>query len=202
MENEELKNFWKETHLRNENLFLAASSGSYQVAQLKIGNLIKPSDKILNIGVGRGYCTKYWYDYGCKVSVLDITPEAIDKVKDFIEASFLDSNLHELPENTFDYALSLLVIQHMSLSTLKRHMHYVIKSLKPTGTFMFQFAYATDGHNHDESFETFKNGSMRTSHDEMLKIVSDNNGVLINSFDGGKYPQWNMGWHIFHIKRK
>jgi cyclopropane fatty-acyl-phospholipid synthase-like methyltransferase len=199
--NENIQKFW-ENHIKNSNFFLTGTHGNEQSTTLRLNDLVTHGSTLLNIGVGRGFCTQYWYNFGCKVSVLDITMEAVNKVTSYIEDYYLDETIESLPKNKFDFITSLLVIQHMNFETLNRHMKHVIDSLTPTGLFAFQFAYSLNGKLNNESLETCQIGESTRTLEEMISIIISNGGHMVSMFDAGIYPDFNMGWKILHIKKE
>jgi len=69
---------------------------------------LTPDMDILNIGVGKGYCTQNLAALGCRVSVLDISCAALNKVKNITAGTYLANALHKIPKNHFDIAISFL----------------------------------------------------------------------------------------------
>jgi 2-polyprenyl-3-methyl-5-hydroxy-6-metoxy-1,4-benzoquinol methylase len=81
--------------------FLANSDPGDIWRFLEIGDRIWKGIKVLNIGVGTGRDTESLHEKGVDVSVLDISPLALERVKD-IANCFSPEKLEELPDNYCD----------------------------------------------------------------------------------------------------
>ena len=200
--NETIEEFWDNNHKTNSHFYLSGTDGSSQVSILRLHGIVQPNTRLLNIGIGKGYCTKHWVEHGCLVSVLDISEVAIQRVRNIIEAAYTDSNIEDLPTNYFDYITCLLVVQHMNTETLDRHLKYVINSLKPNGVYAVQFAYALYGKPNKDDLETCQIGESTRTLEEMTYLVEKHGGKILSIFDGGQYPSFEMGWHILHISKE
>ena len=124
-----MKQWWDSIHEKyNETKdfkFLTNSNPILAVKNLNI-DLIKDK-KILEIGVGTGNSTKYYYDKGLEVSALDISDVALERVEQYIIKSYTPDDI--LPSKYFDIAVSNLVAQHMNDEDLSNQIKQVLESL-------------------------------------------------------------------------
>jgi ubiquinone/menaquinone biosynthesis C-methylase UbiE len=139
-EKPDIKSYWSNFHKEQNADALTGTSYAEIVRYHELTDKIYPGVTVLNIGVGKGYCTKGFYDNGCRVSVLDICEEALQTVRPYIERGYLQDNIDQLPANYFDIVISNLVAQHMADIDLRKQLTYVIRSLKDTGFFSIQLA--------------------------------------------------------------
>jgi len=141
---ETIEQWWDTCHTGahpEADFFLTGHQGPEVWESLEITDRLIPGINVLNIGVGKGYCTQNLAALGCKVSVLDISSAALKKVKNIATRTYLANALHQIPENGFDIAISFLVVQHMSNTAFSEQLSAVYKALKPGGLFAFQYAF-------------------------------------------------------------
>ena len=99
-----------------------------------------PGVRVLEVGVGLGHAVREAAARGCKVSVLDICPRALETVSDAIERGYLHRNVGDLPLAYFDLITHHLVTQHMSDTDLRWQLPALIASLRFTGRLHIQWA--------------------------------------------------------------
>lgn len=224
---EEIRAWWDKCHKDNSKVYLSESRGKNIWGFLNIGPLLGPSKTVLDVGVGFGYATRDLLSKGCIVHALDISQLALDRVKDFAVCWLAPKQLKELPENTFDLAISHLVAQHMSNENLLEQMAAIIRTLKPNGVFAMQFAFLVtkSGMIADELREDMEpkkllnviynrlmkegkrdvfsqtHGAICRSLEEMSQLVSQANGEIV-WVTKKMFPNLDCGWHGVHIKRK
>ena len=184
--------------------WLTGSAGPEVWRNLNIDKLIKPDKVVLNIGVGLGYCTRELARRKCVVHALDISPVALRRVEPFTAKTWLPSTLLDIPENTFDLAISNLVTQHMADEDLLEQISGVLKSLKPTGVFAMQFAFALDKKQNDltnPSAELIKTGGVGRSLEGMTCLVDRAGGSIVWASRIALFPHMGSGWYAIHIVR-
>lgn len=184
---------------------LTGSFGPEVWKRLNIETLLKPGAKVLNIGVGKGLCTKALVDLGCKVSALDISTHALDKVQTICERTYLHSQLPEMPKNYFDVAISHLVTQHISNAALLEQLRGVIAALTPQGIFGMQFLYYLGDKRFwlaDDSVKEQNGGGVGRSLGMMEQLVYQAGGELIQATHLGTYPHYNVGWYSIQITKR
>lgn len=136
------REFWDNAHRTQHLGNITGSAAEYELLNLKASDLAVPGARVLNIGLGTGSTTETLITMGCRVSVHDISPVAMEKFGGRVEGAYLPEDLPKLPSGYFDVALSHLVMQHMKDEDLVWQMRHVIRSLKPLGSFAFQFITA------------------------------------------------------------
>ena len=187
--------------------WLTASAGPEVWHNLNIDKLIKPNKVVLNIGVGLGHCTRELARRKCVVHALDISPVALAKVESFTAKTWLPPTLPDIPENTFDLAISYLVTQHMVDEDLLEQISGVLRSLKPTGVFAMQFAFALNRQANDltyppaERIARMKSGGMCRSLEGMARLVDQAGGSIAYARRIGMFPEQGSGWYAMHIVR-
>lgn len=199
--------FWEQNHkgnLKGHRFWLTGSAGPYVWNNLQVRSLIKPGRVVLNIGVGEGHCTRDLVERKCTVHVLDISPAALNKVRDIVAGCWLPDTFEDMPASHFDLAFSHLVAQHMSNRDLSRQISAVLRALKPTGIFAMQFACSQNpGYNSpDEApMELIKSGGVVRSLAGLSTMVEAAGGVVLWANRIGIFPTYGSGWYAVHIAR-
>jgi hypothetical protein len=201
-----IQNWWDYHHqLKGDYKFwLTGSRGPEVWDYLNISRFIQPNKVVLNIGVGLGHCTKKLAERECIVHALDVSPQALARVEAFTARTWLPSSLSNMPENTFDLAISNLVTQHMADKDLLQQISGVVKSLKVEGILAMQFAFARDPAKNDladPSEELIKCGGVCRSLEGMARLVSQAGGDIIWANRIGLFPNYGSGWYAIHIVR-
>jgi SAM-dependent methyltransferase len=141
----QMKDYWNEQQDKfdkNSDVQFIANSVPEKIWEfLKVKQFLNKGTKVLNIGVGTGRDTFALSNLGVELSVLDISPKALDRVKK-IATGYEASRVANLPINHFDLVISHLVSQHMNDKDILKQFHHVIKSLTKKGIFALQFAWA------------------------------------------------------------
>jgi len=199
-----IEDWWDQAHAVKHSLWLTESEGPEIWRALKVANRIKPRTRILNIGVGMGMCTRGLVEHGAKVSVLDISPNAIHRVSDVIDAGYLASRLEELPKDAFDLVISNLVSQHMMDAELEAQLHHVIPSLKAGGLLAMQFSFAWNqsAMTLNNSPEAAKKGAICRTLGRIEAMVDQAEGMISWAQMIASWPEHNIGWYAVHIIRK
>lgn len=198
--NESIKEWWERAHTsRNEFWLTGSTTGPEVWKYLEITGRLKAKAKVLNIGVGMGYCTHNLAKLGLTVHALDISKAALESVKD-VAVCWTPDKLHNLPKNFFDVAISNLVAQHMSDEDLVSQIRGVCRSLKPNGVFAIQFAQNIDNKLiKNKSTVAQKTGNVLRTNKEFIKIVKEANGKIIRMWNGPSYPEFKSRWIFAHI---
>lgn len=196
-----IKEFWEEKHRTDDKLSLSGHGGLTVLAGLFVKKELAGS-RVLEIGVGLGYCTSALHLFRAKVYAVDISERALERVGAFVEESLLESNIDKLPSDFFDLAISYCVTQHMNNDGLKRQLKEVIRSLRIDGTFAMQYSFPLYGTRISEELEDMKNGAVNRPIEVMYKMVEVAGGYIIESHISGVYPQYGSGWAVIHIGRK
>jgi cyclopropane fatty-acyl-phospholipid synthase-like methyltransferase len=195
-----MKFFWEQVHKQNNKRFLTGSSGLEVLRNLDVS--LTPTCKVLNIGVGEGHCTREFSKITPFVDVLDISEIALDSVDGSANKRFLEEEIDLIPQLEYDFALSHLVTQHMSDSSLNRQLKYVIAALKEDGVFAMQFAFDKGEPMPDSLEQRCQQGLMVRTLEEMKTFVKNNGGVVTYIKDISIDSQWKLGWYCIHIMKE
>ncbi len=136
---QKIKDYWEDVHRQKH---LGALSGcEYQatIDFLQIADRLKSGIKVLEVGVGMGYVTKGFYENGMEVSVLDISEEALDRVKPYSTWEYSVDDICVLPDDYFDVVICHNGVQHIPTDVLECELFHIIRSLKLEGVFAVEF---------------------------------------------------------------
>lgn len=192
---ETVPEFWDRAHRNNTERWLSGYSGAEIWQRLDVTDRIRHGAVVLNVGVGLGHCTRALYDAGCQVHALDISPVALDRVRDFATV-WQAGEADRLPSCTFDVALSHLVAQHMTDADLVAQIRAVLQALKRSGVFAMQFR--DENGPRLESDIAVKDGSVARSPNEMAALVASAGGVVARMIERERYGavQWWVVWIV------
>ena len=145
----DIKTFWENAHRQKKQLWLTGSPPQEVITRLDVESEIKGNNfPILDVGVGLGLMARYLFDIGKAVEALDISATALERVKPYVSATFLDAS--ELPNDHFSLIMHHLVAQHMADTSLKTQIQDLRRSLKVGGVIALQFS-APVNHTSDRS---------------------------------------------------
>jgi ubiquinone/menaquinone biosynthesis C-methylase UbiE len=88
--------FWDEQHNQNNQRTLSGCGFDDTVDFLNVKDLIVPGMCVLEIGCGLGYVTQGFADIA-KISVLDISDSALDRVRPICESVYHIDTVESLP---------------------------------------------------------------------------------------------------------
>jgi SAM-dependent methyltransferase len=201
----DMKQFWQEAHKKDMKYELTGSSAEGVIKFLNIDQLIKEASDCLVIGVGFGYETKYLTNIGKRVSVLDISPEALDRVKDYTVNRYLPDQLEKIKAESFDLIISHLVTQHMPNKDLEHQINQSIRILKQNGTFAMQFASRykdnNDGLTSDIPVPRMMAGLVSRSLKYMKSIINKFDGKITWRSTPIFLPHVGHHWYGIHIQK-
>ena len=201
--NENIKNYWENAHKNNLKEPLSGY-GLYGVwTALNITDKLIPNIKTLIIGVGLGNETVELSKHkDVIIDVLDISENAINKVKSITRSQYLSSNISDLPIDEYDVVTCHLVNQHMNDEDFNEQVKYVLRSLNPDGVFALQFAFVENVDEVPQGEESQKGGGVIRKLSEIEKFVKNNSGQISWVSDVVKFPHTPARWQYVHIKRK
>jgi len=136
-----IQEFWNQRHSEDHLGSLSGCGYEETVEFLCVESMIKPGMRVLEIGVGMGYVTQGFKNAGAKVSALDISPVALDRVRDFCEHVFLVDNVDQLPSDYFDLVICHNVVQHVPTAALKLEFEHVLRSLREGRVFAVEYVW-------------------------------------------------------------
>lgn len=196
-----ISEWWENAHA-TKSYYVSDFGGLKLWNSLNILPLIKNDSAILEIGVGNGKNTMELFKKGCNVHVLDISILALEKVRSYSTKQWLESEIEDIPENTFDAVISHLVSQHLSNDALLKQLKSIIPTLKPDGIFAMQFACWLDEQIYDESLGFQKTGYVCRTLDQMQNLVATAGGMISwVSPDTVKFINYRSCWYFIHIQK-
>jgi len=204
---ETIEQWWDACHTGDHpdtDFFLTGHQGPEVWKYLEITELLIPDADVLNIGVGKGYCTQNLAALGCRVSVLDISCAALNKVKDITAGTYLSNALHKISENHFDIAISFLVVQHMENTALSEQLSAIFKALKPGGLFAFQYSFPLEPVLPTSPGNTnlCKVGGVTRSPIEINTLVTKAGFIIKRDWLHSEHPEYGCGWRMIHLKKQ
>lgn len=201
-----ISNFWNEAHVVGKKYELTGSEPELIFAFLNISpTLIQKSRKILVIGVGFGYETKFLHAMDKNVSILDISKVALEKFKSISSHQYLPEQLKEVKNSQFDLIISNLVTQHMNNDELRDQLTECVRLLKPEGIFAMQFASRPskyDDFGKPIPIEKQKAGLVLRSFSNMRSLVATCGGKIAWKSLPIYLPHYNHSWFGIHIMKK
>lgn len=196
--------FWNDCHAVNDPHFLTGSFGRSVWSSLNITDRVKAGAKVLNIGVGLGFCTNELVKAGCVVDVLDISPVVLNKISKIVRKAWLPSQFESMPIDYYDLIISHLVTQHMPDGDLIKQVTYAIKGLNRNGVFAMQFAcqfpIKPDDKTTISMMDIKAGGSVRTL-EKIDSLVRSCGGQIVWDKMISVYQRKNSCWFGVHIAK-
>ena len=186
-----MKDFWEKQHKENSALYLSGHSGQTVLDGLYLYKLPKENPRVLEIGVGLGICTNDLVKMDAEVDCLDISLEALERVRNIAKNGFLIPEA--LPSGSYDLAISYCVTQHMNTPDLRKQLKHVIQSLKPDGIFAMQYAMPYHADRIYESAAAQESGSVCRTAETMNDLIEAAEGRVVFHRIWGFFPQYNSG---------
>ena len=197
-----IKEWWDDAHV-GRSIYVSNYGGHKLWASLNIMSLLGKGGIVLEIGVGDGKNARELFKYGHTVHTLDISPLALDKVKNYSVKQWLETEIENIPKNTFDIVISHLVSQHLNNDTLLRQLKCLLPTLKPDGVFAMQFACWLVEGVYEESLAHQKSGSVCRTLDQVQELVSTAGGKISwVSPDRPEFKKYGSCWYFIHIQRR
>jgi SAM-dependent methyltransferase len=190
--------WWNRAHRIDDPMWLSGTDATEIWERLGVPKLLRRGTRVLNIGVGMGYCTRALHARGCRVSAVDISEVALKRVEDVI-VGYLADNLCSLPDRWFDVALSHLVAQHMYDDDLEAQMSAVMRALKPDGIFALHYAEPADGTLPNVNTPEAARGGGVLRQPEFIAAMADRTGGVIVS-DKTREKHQGCRWRVAHIR--
>jgi SAM-dependent methyltransferase len=199
----QIENFWNKCH--DENVVASLSGCRYEetIEFLKVTPLVFSGATVLEVGVGMGYVTQGLFNSGLKVSSLDISPVALERVRPFCEALYNTDNLGFLPSYYFDLIICNNVVQHVPTDTLVLEIKEIMRSLKFGGVMAVEFVssdlFQDNGAN--PPLESIKGGVLCRTPEFLENIFNAFGGECRLVFDKKISIDILRGHHVFHVKK-
>lgn len=134
--------YTKEYFLKNNSGWLEWSQGQRDAGRFgfmfKQAN-IKPGDRVLELGCGRGELGYLCAKAGADVTMVDFSPEAIElakeTMKEFPRTKFICCDVKEFPISKYDHVFALELFEHLYQWELEE----IIKRVKECGAFLWVY---------------------------------------------------------------
>jgi len=202
-----VEEFWESSHEIDSELWLTGTDPDWLFNFYDLNALIKDRNrklKILNVGVGRGGCTKELAKNGHLVSALDISSAALEKVAKYVQQTYLANDVKTLPTSEFDLIIHHLVAQHMSIDDLKLQVESLISSLAKNGMLCMQIAsYQKNDRNDsgDGKMECMMGAVGRS--EEAIKILFDRPSLTVLEITQTNiYEEYGSSWYRIRAIKK
>jgi SAM-dependent methyltransferase len=197
------QNFWEQQHNIDNVRTLSGCTYEATIDFLNVKDLIVPGICVLEIGCGLGYVTKGFSEIA-KISVLDISQSALDRVRAICENVYHIDEIDLLPSNYFDLIICHNVVQHVPTDALKIELAHAIRSLKDSGTFAVEYVWANgiddDGVDFEPSCATA--GHLCRSDKFMKELIKDAGGTCkITRTNTVPKHRKIHGLTVLHIKK-
>lgn len=196
-----LASWWNQQHKNLEIRFLSNYPGEKIWRYLEIENYIMVNNRVLNIGIGTGRCTKDLKNAGMKVYGLDISEIPLERIRNIVEACWLITECDKIPSDFFDLAISHLVVQHTPTDGLTDQFREVIRCLRPTGIFAVQFASPVAGCESKETLFNLKLGEVLRTPEYMECLVNSVGGEVVHRCRNVYWEKFGFSWDGFHIRK-
>ena len=172
------REFWNKQHDQDNQRTLSGCGFDATVDFLNVKDLIVPGMRVLEIGCGLGYVTQGFAEIA-KISVLDISDSALDRVRPICESVYHINDVESLPTDYFDLIICHNVVQHVVTESLVNELKHAIRSLAPTGTFAIEYVWANgvedNGADPDPAWATA--GHLCRSDKFMIDLVNELGGT-------------------------
>jgi len=134
------KDFWEAEHKNNSGWITGTEFESLlNQFGLTVNNI--KDKKVLEVGTGRGFCSREFSKYSSELHCCDISDSALEKVKIFAKQTYQTADIAQSP--AVDLAIAHLVFVHCTDEEMLRIINGV--TLADGGRFMFQVSGVKDG---------------------------------------------------------
>lgn len=201
-----VRDFWDNNHRDKNVAWLGKPIVSSVYKAHEISDLINGNKRlnIMEIGIGVGGSIRHLSKKKHKVTAVDISPKALQKVNK-IAKTYLTEDMVLIPDNSIDLALSNLVIPHCSEEMVDFLISQTLRIIKEDGFFSFQSGYCRKMFDSLEK-ERYQNGViinfLDRDENKMKEIIERNGGVIIHTPPSKHLKRNNITWNYFHIRRR
>lgn len=201
---DEIESFWKFKHEINDVPALSGCFFDETIDFLNLNAYIVPGTKVLEVGVGLGYVTKGLFEFGAKVSALDITDVALERVRDYCENVYHVKNISDLPSNYFDVIICNNVVQHVPTEDLVKELDELMRCLKINGVFAVEFVSNDEIEDMgiNPTISEIQNGGLCRTPEYLENMFKKLGGFCCLEFDKKVDIDIVKGHHVFHVRKE
>ena len=196
--------FWELAHRGKSHLWLSGTPPSEVFERLKVLEYLENRKlRILNVGVGEGYCTSALTQQGHQLDALDISLKALENVADVTVNQFI--NASDLSNEKYDLILHHLVAQHMSHKDLSTQLGHLIRSLKNDGFLALQFVSSCENDQfvtEDDCLSTQMHGGVLRSTQFMSEMIRGCGGNVINVYKMESWQNSDALFKTIHVNKQ
>ncbi len=198
-----VEKFWDDCHDKDIVVSLSGCGYDETIDFLKVRDYVISGNHVLEIVVGLGYVTKGFYENKLIVSGLDISEIALERVKNYCEATYLISELEKLPSDYFDLIICNNVVQHVTTDLLIEELSHSIRSLKVGGVFAVEFVSndVVEDMGINPSLDAIESGRCCRTPNYLESLIKTVGGMCTLVFDKKVDISIVKGHHVFHITK-
>ena len=200
---ESVAEFWQLAHRDKSHLWLSGTPPWEVFERLKVLEYLEQRNlRILNVGVGEGYCTSALTQQGHHLDALDISLNALKNVASVTENQFV--NASDLSDKKYDLILHHLVAQHMSHNDLSTQLRHLIRSLNNDGLLALQFVSSCENDQlvtEDDGLSAQMHGGVLRSTQFMSEMTRGCGGNVINVYQMESWQNSDAVFKTIHVNK-
>lgn len=199
----DLREFWEEAHRQRSIRWLTGSHPVEVINRLDVHSEIDQVDAhILDVGVGNGVMARYLFNQKIKVSVLDVSFLALERVKGIVQDVYSDPA--RLPDEEFSLVMHHLVAQHMCDESLGHQVFHLVRSLRNDGIVAMQFR-APLGLNLSQSRDALVSaqakGAILRRPEDLERLVCESGARVLDITPHEKWTDSSSQWWVIKFAR-
>jgi len=183
------KDFWEGQHKANSG-WITGTEFEHLLKQFELTTGDIQDKKVLEVGTGRGFCSREFSKYSSELYCCDISNAALDKVKNFARQTYQTADIAQAPQ--VDLAIAHLVFVHCTDDEMLRLINDI--NLNEGGRFMFQVSGLKNGILTDQAKTTLVDDGSHffRSIEETKNIISQSNKEFVSII--GPNDILHAGW--------
>jgi 2-polyprenyl-3-methyl-5-hydroxy-6-metoxy-1,4-benzoquinol methylase len=202
---QQAKDFWEACH--KDSVLSALTGANYEqtIHFMRVKPFFKPGIAVLEAGIGIGDVSRGLWEAGMRPSAMDISQNALDKVDDYCEGTYLVEDLERIPTDYFDIVICCNMVQHVPTELLLEELKHFWRSLKDDGVFAIQFVsndtYPDMGAM--APLNRVKAGTLCRSPEYMRQVFDNLGGVCEPKITTAGLKKGVVnGNHVFHVTKR